>query len=55
MCLIKGPHQKKVMNDHILQIAYSVAPFSGEERRAISKFDKESSDFAEKLQISFEK
>eukprot|EP00825_Cyclidium_porcatum_P009996 TRINITY_DN15113_c0_g1_i2.p1 TRINITY_DN15113_c0_g1~~TRINITY_DN15113_c0_g1_i2.p1 ORF type:complete len:216 (-),score=48.11 TRINITY_DN15113_c0_g1_i2:41-688(-) len=54
MCIIKGPHQKKSLNDQVLQIYYSVAPFSGEERRLVSKFDKESSDFADKLRISFE-
>ena len=51
--------QKKYKRDkteekRIINIDLSIAPFSGTERRKVSKFSKVSSDFQENLRISFE-
>ncbi|KRX06503.1 Ribosomal protein S5 domain 2-type fold [Pseudocohnilembus persalinus] len=56
VCQIRGPHEKKNQDKNkFINVFYSVAPFSGIERKAVSKFDKESSEFAENLRLSFEK
>ncbi|KAL4435126.1 hypothetical protein ABPG74_003619 [Tetrahymena malaccensis] len=56
VCLIKGPHNKSTRRESegFLNVQYNVAPFSGTDRRKISKFDKDWNEFTENLRVSFE-
>jgi len=54
ICAVYGPKQATRDNENLVEVEYTVATFAGIDRRTVSKADKDWSEFAENLRVSFE-